>query len=70
MQKLGYFGAFGYTRNPYFVILGALLLFKNDHFDASLASGISYVRICTQYHPFSLFFTHFFLLISTTSTPF
>ena len=55
--------------NPYFVILGALLLFETRYFDASFALGIWYIWIFTHFHPFSPIFTHF-LLISTTSTPF
>ena len=40
VRKVGYFGACGRTRNPYFVILGALLLFETGYFDGSLFGAL------------------------------
>ena len=43
VRQVGYFGACGRIRTPYFVILGASWLFKYGYFDASFAPGIWYM---------------------------
>ena len=47
VRKVGYFGACGRTRNPYFVIPGASLLFENGWNISSPACGIG--RLCVTF---------------------
>ena len=62
------------TRNPYFVILGASLLFDNSFSDACSALGIWHIWISAQFHSFSpiftlfhTFFAHFCRMLSVLS---